>query len=328
MRAQARAALWDETLPPGALGENLTLTGLLEKDAWVGDVLRFADCELAVSEPRFPCFKFNAAMGFEQASALMSSNAWCGFYLQVRVAGTLRAGEAFEVVPGPREVGITELFRARVAAQRREACSRAAGPPSAALPRTRHLAARRMGLGGRTRGPTPRSEDMGIVSFFKEAGEKLFGHKEAEAAAAAAAQAPSQADLQERSAQANRAAASAIEGYIGTQNLAADGLERRVRRRQQHRHRGRRGARPGDEGEDPAVLRQRHRRGAGQRHDDGAEPADESQYHTVVRGTRCRRSPGLRQRQRVPEDLRGEQADVLTHPDKIYPGQLLRIPPA
>lgn len=119
VRAQARAALWDDALPPGALGENLTITGLLEKDAWVGDVLRFADCELAVSEPRFPCFKFNAAMGFEQAGKLMSANAWCGFYLQVRVAGTLRAGERFELIPGPREVGITELFRARVAAQRR-----------------------------------------------------------------------------------------------------------------------------------------------------------------------------------------------------------------
>jgi len=119
VRAQARVTLWDEPLPPGALGENLTLVGLLETQVWIGDVLRFADCELAVSEPRFPCFKFNAAMGFEQAAQLMSANAWCGFYLAVRVAGTLRAGESFELVPGPRDVGVTELFRARVAAQRR-----------------------------------------------------------------------------------------------------------------------------------------------------------------------------------------------------------------
>jgi MOSC domain-containing protein YiiM len=118
VRAQARAASWDETLPPGALGENLTLTGLLETQAWIGDVLRFPDCELAVSEPRFPCFKFNAAMGFDQAGKLMSANGWCGFYLAVRVAGTLRAGEGFELVPGPREVGITELFRARTAARK------------------------------------------------------------------------------------------------------------------------------------------------------------------------------------------------------------------
>ena len=118
VRAQAKVSLWDEPLPDGFMGENLTLTGLLETQVWIGDVLRFANCELAVSEPRFPCFKFNAAMGFNQASKLMSANAWCGFYLAVRVPGTLAAGEHFELLPGPREVGITELFRARVAPQR------------------------------------------------------------------------------------------------------------------------------------------------------------------------------------------------------------------
>jgi len=119
VRAQARVSLWDEPLPNGFMGENLTLSDLLETQVWIGDVLRFANCELAVSEPRFPCFKFNAAMGFNQASKLMSANAWCGFYLAVRVPGTLAAGEEFKLVPGPREVGITELFRARVAPQRR-----------------------------------------------------------------------------------------------------------------------------------------------------------------------------------------------------------------
>lgn len=117
VRAQAKAALWDEALPPGSIGENLTLAGLLEQQVWIGDVLRFPDCELAVSEPRFPCFKFNAAMGFSQAAKLMAANGWCGFYLAVRVAGTLQAGESFQVVPGPREVGIQELFRSRVASR-------------------------------------------------------------------------------------------------------------------------------------------------------------------------------------------------------------------
>ena len=119
VRAQAKVSLWDEALPPGAMGENLTITGLLENQAWIGDVLRFPNCDLAVSEPRFPCFKFNAAMGFNQASKLMVANGWCGFYLAVRVPGTLQAGEAFELIPGPREVGIQELFRSRLAPQRR-----------------------------------------------------------------------------------------------------------------------------------------------------------------------------------------------------------------
>ncbi len=119
VRAQARVSLWDEPLPPGLLGENLSLEGLLEKDVCVGDVLRFADCELAVSEPRFPCFKFNAVMGFEQAGKLMFESGWCGFYLSVKTPGTLRAGETFEFVHGPREVGIVELFRSRAASRQR-----------------------------------------------------------------------------------------------------------------------------------------------------------------------------------------------------------------
>ena len=32
--------------------------------------------------------------------------------------GTVSAGESFELIHGPREVGITELFRARRSAQR------------------------------------------------------------------------------------------------------------------------------------------------------------------------------------------------------------------
>ena len=114
VRAQAQVALWDEPLPFGSLGENLTLEGIFESQLWIGDVLRFPGCDLAVSEPRFPCFKFNAAMGFKHAAKLMIESGWCGAYLAVRATGTLAAGQTFTLVPGPREVGIVELFRARM----------------------------------------------------------------------------------------------------------------------------------------------------------------------------------------------------------------------
>jgi MOSC domain-containing protein YiiM len=113
VRAQAGVAPWDEALAPGALGENLTLAGAVESDVFIGDVLRFANCALAVSGPRFPCFKFNAAMGFAHAAKLMVQSGWCGWYFSVREVGTIAAGESFTIVPGPREVGIVELFRAR-----------------------------------------------------------------------------------------------------------------------------------------------------------------------------------------------------------------------
>jgi MOSC domain-containing protein YiiM len=111
VRAQAGVALWDAALEPGAVGENLTLSGVREDRVWVGDVLRFPHCALAVSEPRQPCFKFNAATGFAHAAKLMVQSGWCGFYLAVREPGSIEAGEPFTLEPGPREVRIDELFR-------------------------------------------------------------------------------------------------------------------------------------------------------------------------------------------------------------------------
>lgn len=104
----------DGSLPHGSLGENLTLQGLLEADVWAGDVLKFANCELKVTLPREPCYKFNAVMGFARASKLMAQSGFCGFYLSVTTPGTLRAGETFELVPGRRSVSIAQLFAAKM----------------------------------------------------------------------------------------------------------------------------------------------------------------------------------------------------------------------
>lgn len=109
VRGQAQVA---GDLQPGDLGENLTLAGMLENQAWIGDVLRFPDCELVVSEPRQPCFKLAAHLGFKHAVKMMAQSGYCGFYLAVKREGSIAAGERFELIPGPREVGLAELFKA------------------------------------------------------------------------------------------------------------------------------------------------------------------------------------------------------------------------
>lgn len=116
VRAQARVSPWDEPLAPGALGENLTVDGLTEDQLWIGDRLVLPGCVFAVSEPRRPCYKFNAAMGFEHASKLMVQSAWCGSYLAVVEPGAVSAGDPIRLEPGPREVGLQELFRSRARA--------------------------------------------------------------------------------------------------------------------------------------------------------------------------------------------------------------------
>lgn len=114
VRAQAKVAGWEDAVPPGLVGENLTLAGLLEKDLWLGDRLCFADGGvLVVSEPRYPCFKFNAVMGFAKAAKLMVESGYCGTYLAVLQPGALQAGDGFTLEPGPREVGLIEAFRAK-----------------------------------------------------------------------------------------------------------------------------------------------------------------------------------------------------------------------
>ena len=114
VRAQARVAGVDDAVAPGSMGENLTVEGLLEDRLWIGDRLRLPNCELAVSEPRFPCFKFNFVMGFNQAVKLMTQSGYCGSYLAVIQPGSVQAGDEIELVPGPREVNLRELFRARM----------------------------------------------------------------------------------------------------------------------------------------------------------------------------------------------------------------------
>lgn len=113
VRAQARVSLWDDPLPPGSVGENLTVEGLDESQLWIGDRLVLPGCVLAVSEPRMPCAKFSAAMGFAQAGKLMNQSGYCGAYLAVIEPGTVQAGDTLRLEPGPREVNVRELFRAR-----------------------------------------------------------------------------------------------------------------------------------------------------------------------------------------------------------------------
>ncbi len=112
-RREHGVSLWDEMLPPGFVGENLTLQGLLEAQVWVGDELHFPDCVLRVTAPREPCYKFNAVMGYSQAARDMMLAGCSGFYLAVKHSGTIEAGQCCTLVPGQRGLSIAEAFQAR-----------------------------------------------------------------------------------------------------------------------------------------------------------------------------------------------------------------------
>lgn len=170
---------------------------------------------------------------------------------------------------------------------------------------------------------------MSLISFFKEAGEKLFGHKETEAAAKAAPAAADPVAAQAKAEQMNKAAGAAIEKYIASQGLTANALSVAFD-----------GASAvvtvSGEAADQAtrekiVLCCGNVNGVDKVNDNMtvAQPADESRWHLVVRGDTL---------SKIAKDMYGNanaypkifeaNKPMLSHPDKIYPGQLLRIPPA
>jgi nucleoid-associated protein YgaU len=166
---------------------------------------------------------------------------------------------------------------------------------------------------------------MGLMSFFKEAGEKLFGKGEAKAAQEAAAAAPSPETVAALSA----AAGKAIGDYLATQGLPTAGLDI-----------GFDGASAtvtvagnvGDQAtKEKILLCCGNVSGVAAVNDllTVNEPAPEAQWHTVVSGDNL---------SKIAKKFYGDankyplifeaNKPMLSHPDKIYPGQMLRIPPA
>ena len=109
----ANPSLFDEPLPPGFMGENLSIEGLLEPEVWIGDELHFPGCVLRVTAPREPCFKFNAVMGLNTAGRLMMERLCSGFYLAVVQPGSIEAGQPFTLKPGTRGLRVSEAFAAK-----------------------------------------------------------------------------------------------------------------------------------------------------------------------------------------------------------------------
>ena len=158
---------------------------------------------------------------------------------------------------------------------------------------------------------------MGLFSFIKDAGEKLFGGKEAQAATAAA---PTAAEL-------NAKAAKAIEAYVTAQNLGTqnvqvdyDASEGKVTVK---------GEAPTQSAKEKVTLCCGNVASVTSvdNHMSVTNPEPEAQYHDVVRGDTlsaiAKKFYG--DANKYPKIFEANQP-MLSHPDKIYPGQKLRIP--
>ena len=162
---------------------------------------------------------------------------------------------------------------------------------------------------------------MGLMSFIKEAGEKLFGKGKAEAAPAAQAD-PNAAEA------ANQSAADAIVDYIMAQKLDAEGLTVKFDGAASTVTVS--GMAPDQATKEKILLCCGNVAGVAQVNDDltVAQPADPARYYTVVKGdTLSKISKEFYGNANLYNQIFEANKPMRTHPAKIYPGQTLRIPP-
>ncbi|CAG0959225.1 Potassium binding protein Kbp [Burkholderiales bacterium] len=166
---------------------------------------------------------------------------------------------------------------------------------------------------------------MGLIDFMKEAGEKLFGRGSAQAAMAAAKADPA-SDAKVKA--ANDAAADAVLAYIKAQNLSATGLT--VTFDGASSSVSVFGVAPDQATREKIVLCAGNVAGVAKVNDmmtvDKSAPA--AQYYTVKSGdTLSKISKQYYGDANAYMKIFEANKPMLAHPDKIYPGQNLRIPP-
>ena len=169
---------------------------------------------------------------------------------------------------------------------------------------------------------------MGLFSFIKEAGEKLFKSRDADAAAAEIAKAPGDEAAKAKVEAANRAAGDAIEAYIKQQNLVITALT--VTFDSTSATASVFGVAADQATREKALLCAGNVEGVVAVKDMMSvdQSAPEATFHTVVKGDNL--SKISKQHYGDPNKymkIFEANKPMLSHPDKIYPGQVLRIPP-
>lgn len=90
-------AFWRDQLalpdfPHGAFGENLTVRGLDESLACIGDIYTLGDAMVQVSQPRQPCWKLARRWRIKDLTARVESTGFTGYYFRVLRHGWVEQG--------------------------------------------------------------------------------------------------------------------------------------------------------------------------------------------------------------------------------------------
>lgn len=88
-----RMELGASDLPPGAFGENFTVSGLDEETVCIGDRYAIGAARVEVSQPRQPCWKIAARWQIKDLTARVEASGRTGWYVRVLAEGVVEAND-------------------------------------------------------------------------------------------------------------------------------------------------------------------------------------------------------------------------------------------
>jgi MOSC domain-containing protein YiiM len=120
----------ERELPMGMFGENFTVDdggqGLPEESVHLGDRFSVGTAELAVTQPRLPCYKLGVRFGSDDMVKRFLASRRTGFYVAVLREGEVGARDEIKVIARePNAVPVSEITRLYVAKRFGEAETRA-----------------------------------------------------------------------------------------------------------------------------------------------------------------------------------------------------------
>lgn len=82
----------------GMFGENLTISGMNEKDIYIGDIYEIGSTLVQVTQPREPCFKFGVKFGTQEVLKQFINHGYPGTYIRILEEGYVKSGDSLELV--------------------------------------------------------------------------------------------------------------------------------------------------------------------------------------------------------------------------------------
>ena len=91
-----------------AFGENLSTEGLTEKNVYIGDIFRWGEALIQVTQPRSPCFKLNYHFAVSDMAQLMQNSGKTGWLYRVVAGGRVSSDAPLTLVSRLSDVSVHE----------------------------------------------------------------------------------------------------------------------------------------------------------------------------------------------------------------------------